>query len=504
MSDQVPLVKFDCISKHFPGVTALDRVSFDVHMGEIVAIVGENGAGKSTLANILSGVLQPDEGSIVFQGETTQISNPNESQKLGIKAVYQEMSLCPNLSIAENISLINVGSQSDLDFVDRKNINEHAQEILSKLTMNIENLDTLVRDISIAHQQLVEIAKAISTKAKLVIFDEPTSALTEEDTKQLFKIIRDLKSNNISVIYVTHRFEEVVSLADRVVVLRDGNLIDILNIDDVTVEILIEKVAGHAIDDLYRGKAKNIAMPEIGLEIRKISDKRKIKDISFQVNKGMVLGIAGLADSGKSELGESLFGLRKSKGEILIDGRIVEINSPMDALRNGLAYVPANRRAAGVLGNMSVRDNIVISIINSLNRLGFLNFKGLLVVAKKFVQSLGIKITNLSQKITTISGGNQQKIILSRCLATNPSILLLDEPTRGIDVGFKAEIYKILEELAQQNVTIVIISSELTELMSQCNQIIVMYNGKIQGKFTQEEFEEKEIVSCLMGEAVCL
>jgi len=409
MSEQAPLVKFDCISKYFPGVTALDHVSFNVFPGEIVAIVGENGAGKSTLANILSGVYQPDEGNIIFQGETIQIANPNESQKLGISAVYQEMSLCSNLSIAENISLINVGNQSDLGLVDRKKINKDAQEILSELTSNFESIDTLVGDISIAHQQLVEIAKAISTKSKLIIFDEPTSALTEEDAKQLFKIIRGLKANNVSIIYVTHRFEEVISLADRVVVLRDGNLIDILYIQNVTIEKLIEKVAGHAVDDLYRGKAQNISTSEVGLEIRDISDKRKLKGISLKVNKGMVLGIAGLADSGKSELGECIFGLRKAKGEIFINGRKVEIKSPVDAINNGLAYVPANRRTAGVLGNMSVRDNIVVSSINSLNRLGFLNFKGLFQVAKRFVQNLGIKITNLLQKITTLSGGNQQK-----------------------------------------------------------------------------------------------
>lgn len=504
MNKPIPVVKLENISKKFPGVQALDSVSFEVYPGEIVAIVGENGAGKSTLMNILAGVIQPDEGSITFLGETRTIDNPNVSQKLGISVVYQEMSTCPNLSVAENISLIEISNQSDLTFVNRNKINGQAEKVLSQLALKIGDLGTPVGNLSIAHQQLVEIAKAISTNARLIIFDEPTSALTEEDNKQFFKIIMELKNKGVAILYVSHRFEEIINLADRVVVLRDGKLIDVLNIDQVTVDNLIEKVAGRAIEDLYKNKAKNTYSAEIGLEVHQLSDNKKVQNISFVVKKGMILGIAGLPDSGKDELGECLYGLRKYQGKIIINGKQIELNSPTDAIANGISYVPANRRESGAILSMNVKDNIIVSSLKNFNQGGFLQKKEILSVVKKFIIDLSIKVSKVTQLMNTISGGNQQKIILSKCLATNPLILLLHEPTRGIDVGAKAEIYKILENLAQKGVTILIISSELTELMSQCNQILVMYNGKMQGKFKQEEYEEKKIVSCLMGEAFCV
>ena len=504
MNNSVPFIRLKNISKEFPGVQALDNVSFDVFPGEIVAVIGENGAGKSTLMNILAGVLQPDGGEIILSGESQVIDNPNVSQKLGINVVYQEMSNCPNLGIAENISLVEISRHHDLSFVNRDKVYKDANKVLSRLSLKIGDLDTPVGDISVAHQQIIEIAKAISTNARLIIFDEPTSALTEEDTQQLFKIIRDLKRDGVSILYVSHRFEEIIELADRIVVLRNGKLVNIMDKSEATVENLIEKVAGRAIDDLYKTRASNVASDKICMEISQLSDGLKVDNISFKVNKCMILGIAGLPDSGKDELGECLYGLRNYQGSILVDGDKVVLKSPTDAIKSGISYVPANRHEAGAILKMNVEDNIIASNLKGVNKLGFLQKNNIFHIAKKFVNDLHIKVSKITQLMNTISGGNQQKIILSRCLATNPVILLLHEPTRGIDVGSKAEIYAILENLAKNGVAIVIISSELTELMSHCNQILVMYNGKLQGDFKQEDFEEKKIISCLMGEAVCL
>jgi ribose transport system ATP-binding protein len=500
----LPIVKLERISKHFPGVQALNQVSFNIFPGEILAIVGENGAGKSTLINILSGVLQPDEGEITYLGETIEINNPYISQKLGISVVYQELSLCPNLSIAENISLLTISDQSNLAFVNKNEVLENAKEVLSQLGLEKIGLTTHVGDLSIAKQQLVEIAKAISINSKLLILDEPNSALSEEDNRHLFKVIKDLKEKGVSILYVSHRLEEVINLADRIIVLRDGRFIQSLDADKATVEKLIEKVAGRAIENLYQRVAENNTSEDIVFKVRGLFYEDKIQDISFEVNKGEILGIAGLPDSGKDEFIECLFGLRKYKGDIFINGKAVHIKTPTNAINYGLALVPANRREVGAILSMNAKDNIIASDLKKLSKFGFLDGKNIQIVAKNFVQGLSIKVSSLAQVMRTISGGNQQKIILSRGLATNPVLLLLHEPTRGIDVGAKAEIYKILHKLTKKGATIIIVSSELTELIAQCNTILVMYNGKIQGHFYQNEIEEKRITSCLMGEATNL
>ncbi|MCD6577622.1 MAG: sugar ABC transporter ATP-binding protein [Anaerolineaceae bacterium] len=504
MISTLPVVKLKGISKNFPGVQALNQVSFDIYPGEILAIVGENGAGKSTLMNILSGVYQPDEGEIIYLGEKIEISNPYISQKLGISVVYQELSLCPNLSVAENISLLTLSEQSNLTFVNKNEVLENAKEVLSQLGLENFNLAVHVGDLSVAKQQLVEIAKAISINVRLLILDEPNSALSEEDNEHLFKVINDLKEKGVSIIYVSHRLEEVINLADRIIVLRDGNLIQSLDANTATVDKLIEKVAGRAMDNLYQHVAEDNTSDSIVFEVRGLSYEDKVQDISLKVHKGEIFGIAGLPDSGKDEFVECLFGLRKYSGDILLNGKVVEIKSPTDAINNGLALVPANRREAGAILSMNVKDNIVSSDLKSLNKFGFLDYKNIQTVSKNFVQKFSIKVSSLAQVMRTISGGNQQKIILSRGLATNPMLLLLHEPTRGIDVGAKAEIYKILREISKSGATIIIVSSELTELMAQCNTILVMYNGKKQGVFDQSETEEKQIVACLMGEATNL
>lgn len=504
MKNHKPVVKLVNISKSFPGVQALDRVSFEIYPGEIVAVVGENGAGKTTLMNILAGVHQPDEGCIEFMGEKTVIENPNFSQKLGINVVYQEMSTCPNLSIAENILLNELGNKPNLSPVNTKENNKKAGNILSQFGLTIGDLNTPVGNLSIAHQQLVEIAKAVSTNAKIIIFDEPTSALTEEDNKRLYKIIKDLKVKGVSILYVSHRFGEVIALADKIVVLRDGKYVDTLDPKKASIDQLIEKVAGRAIDDLYKNKAEKSASRNIRLEVNGLSLNSKMQNLSFHVYNGELLGIAGLPDSGKDELAECLYGLRRYEGEISIDGKPVALKTPTDAICNGISYIPANRREAGAILSMNARDNIAAASLSSLSTAGFIQKHQTQEVAKTFIDQFRIKVSSLLQIMSTISGGNQQKIILSRCLATKPKILVLHEPTRGIDVGAKAEIYNILGELAKDGVSIVIISSELAELMSQCNRILVLYNGKMQGQFEQEKFEEKRIASCLMGESVCL
>jgi ABC-type sugar transport system ATPase subunit len=505
MADSVsPIVHLENISKHFPGVQALDQVSLDLYSGEIHAIIGENGAGKSTLMNVLAGEVRPDSGRIIYMGKEITIPDPHISQQLGISVVYQETALCPNLTAAENVCLNIAPVQPALSFVNRRQFLKTAQETLARLGMETIDLTVPVSRFTIAQRQLIEIAKAISIESKVLILDEPNSALTPEETEHLFAVLRQLRDTGVAIIYVSHRLEEVLSLADRITVLRDGKLIETLDASQATIDGLISRMVGRAIDSLLERTGEDAAREEVAFEVANLSSDDVIRDVSFRVRAGEVVGVAGLPDSGKDELAECLFGLRAYVGQIQVDGVPAVISSPSAAIRRGLAFVPADRRGDGAMLVLSVQQNVVASSLRTVSNLGFLNRHASRRLSQEYVEKLDIRLSSLSQQMATLSGGNQQKVILARGLATRPSVLLLHEPTRGIDVGAKAEIYAILRDLASEGVGVLIMSSELPELIGQCDRILVMCQGRISGHFRRDEAEEEAILACAVGQTTHL
>jgi ABC-type sugar transport system ATPase subunit len=495
------IIQLEKITKRFPGVLALDEVTLSVYPGEIHAIIGENGAGKSTLMNILAGELQLDDGVIYFNGAATLISNPVVSRRLGVSVVFQELALCPNLSVADNISLWRMSELAPLSFLDRMLYKSTADEMLTSL--GLENMDVrqLVGQLSVAKQQMVEIAKAISTQARVLILDEPNSALTQEESEHLFKVIRNLRNAGVAIIYISHHLQEVLNLADRITVLRDGRVVDTLSVDGATISSLIASMVGRNIITAERHFNRQ-SFDETALEVAGLSRRGAFKDISFQVCAGEVVGIAGLPDSYKDELVEALFGLGKiESGEIRLNGKPVQISNPTDAIHQGMCLIPADRRGAGALLQMTLQDNIVAASLQVVSRAGFLLHNNARSLAKTFFERLDIRATGVRQVMANLSGGNQQKVILGRGLATSPAVLLLHEPTRGIDVGAKAEIYQILHDLAEKGAAILIVSSELPELISQCDRILVMHAGHISGIFQHKVATEEDILACAMGHA---
>lgn len=497
-----PIIELRGITKQFPGVLALDDVSFSIYPGQVHAVLGENGAGKSTLMNILAGEVHQDSGEVVISGKVEQISNPVMAQRLGISVVFQELALCPNLTVMENISLNTVATMSPLSFVRRGKLKERAEAALQSLGMNRLNPRRVVGELSVAQQQLVEIAKAISTDVKVLILDEPNSALTSEETEHLFQVIRDLRGRGVAIIYVSHRLEEVVQISDTITVLRDGRHIDTFGNDgEVTLDGIIRKMVGREVDHFFRREVDNTAHGDTVFELKSINSDDVLHDVSLSVSRGELVGVAGLPDAGKDELVEAMFGLRTHTGQIIIDGKVMSIHSPADAIDSGMALIPADRRGAGALLVMNVEENTIAASLGRVNRYGFIDRRESRTISEDYVQKLDTRIASLKQKMATLSGGNQQKVIIGRGLATNPSVLVLHEPTRGIDVGAKTEIYTILQTLARSGVGILIVSSELPELTSQCDRIYVLYDGRVNGEFTHETASEEALLACAMGQA---
>jgi ABC-type sugar transport system ATPase subunit len=451
--------------------------------------------------NILAGELQPDAGQILYRGNTQEIRNPYVSQQLGIHVVYQELALCPNLTVAENICLNNASTTPGFGVVNHSNWDGQARKALARLRMEALNPHEQVSRLGVAQQQMVEIAKAISSECRVLILDEPNSALTIEETQRLFEVLRALRADGVAIIYVSHRLEEVLGLADRITVLRDGRFVETLPAAGATVDQLISRMVGREIDSLYHRTVESAARGAIALEVSDLSSGKAVQDISFKVQQGEIVGFAGLPDAGRDELVDCLFGLRPiNNGSITVAGHMVRITSPMAAIRHGLALVPADRRKAGALLEMDVNQNIAASSLSAVSKAGMLVPAAVRRLGQKYAKELDIRAASMSQRLATLSGGNQQKAILARGLATRPAVLLLHEPTRGIDVGAKGETYTILQSLARQGVAIVIFSSELQELMGQCDRILVMHGGRLTGHFLRSEFHEEPILACAMGQ----
>lgn len=490
--DDAILLRMENISKAFPGVQALLDVTFEVRASEIHGLIGENGAGKSTLMKILTGVYEKDSGHLYIRGEPVEIRGPHHAQELGITIIYQEFNLMPNLTVAENVF---IGREPNrFRFIRWGDLHRQTQELMDLLDIHLSPKET-VRDLSVAEQQMVEIAKALSIQARIIIMDEPTSALTDTEVDSLFRIMRSLKEQGLGVIFISHRLEEVFEICDRITVLRDGENVGTRNTDDVTEDEVISMMVGRVLGDLFQKEAREPA-EGIVLDVRNVTRTGTVLDphaialdnISFTLRQGEILGLAGLIGSGRTDLARAIFGADPmDRGEIYIDGRRVEINSPEDAIRHGIGFVPEDRKTQALILGMAVRKNISLPKLGDLTTYGFVNGAEEEQVVRHYVDTLQIRTPSLDQQVMYLSGGNQQKVVIAKWLALQPKILIMDEPTRGIDVGAKAEVHGLMNELAQQGVGIIMISSELPEILGMSDRILCMRQGRVVGVLDRDE-----------------
>jgi ABC-type sugar transport system ATPase subunit len=501
MITSVDLLRTERLTKSFPGVLAVDKVDFDVRAGEIHALVGENGAGKSTLIKILGGVYLPDSGKILLDGKEIAFSSTHQSQESKIAVIFQEFNLVPDLSVAENIFIGREPKTAFGTLVDFHRLNVRAAEILATLDMPL-NVKSFVSDISVAERQMVEIAKALSHESRLIIMDEPTATLTEKEVRKIFEIVKNLRAKGVSIIYISHRLEEAFELADRITVMRDGRKVGTKLIGETNKSDVIEMMVGKVVKDYFAMAGTSTEAREPLLEVRNYSVADAVEDISFTLYKGEILALAGILGSGVHRMLQSLFGvIPKKGGEIFFQGRKVEINRPRDAIKLGIGYVTEDRKNAGLLPAMSVLHNLTIIIVRALSFL-----RGLFIRVREESRRfegirtmLDIKMAGPGQQIIYLSGGNQQKVLIGRTLLTDCKALILLEPTRGIDVGAKAEIHKMLRALADKGLAIILTSSELPELVNLPDRCIVLYKGRKAAEFTRETMDSEKLVAAQIG-----
>jgi len=493
------LLKLKKITKKFPGVKALDEIDIVLKEGEILSIIGENGAGKSTLAKIITGVHKPDEGKIYYNGEEISISDVAYSQSLGISMIHQELNLVPHIDIAGNIFLGREPKKFSF-IIDKKRLYQKTKKILKEVGLKLSPT-VLNRDLSVAQQQMVEIAKALSMKSKLIIMDEPTSSLTKKEIKILFNIIENLKKNRISIIYISHRMEEVMEISDMIVALRDGKKTGECENKNVCINTLIRMMIGRKMGEMFEalGKSKE----KIALEVKNLKRTQESEPVEFFVKEGEVLGFFGLVGSGRTELMRAIFGIdKKFSGDLKINGKNVEINSPTDAIKHRIGFVPEDRKLQGIIHNMTVEQNISLPGLRENSHFNLINFRYEKRVASEFVDKLKIKTPSINSIVGTLSGGNQQKVVLSKWLSLSPRILILDEPTRGIDVAAKSEIYTLIKKMAANGIAIILVSSEMEEIIAISHRIAVMYEGKISGFLEGNKINQENIMRLSAGFSV--
>lgn len=494
-----PVLNIRNVTKHFGAVKALTNVSFSLERGEVHAICGENGAGKSTLMNIIAGVLQPDEGEILVEGAAVKIASPSVAQSLGLGLVHQEIALCPDASVAENIFMAATSRQRSF-LMNYRKLEREAQQVMNRLAPI--DVRRKVADLSISSQQLVEIAKALTLDCRVLIFDEPTAALTEAETRILFDIIRDLKANGISIIYISHRMAEIFSLCDRVTVLRDGRYVSTENVADVTPDDIVRRMVGREITQLYPPKQQiGESSGETILSVRSLGDRDRFRDVSIELNKGEILGIGGLIGSGRTEIAEGICGLRATTdGEVRLHGKVQTIRTYADAVKAGIVYLSEDRKGSGVFLDLSIAQNISVLNLEALTgHLGLIDARGEAQLARNFAQRLNIRMGSIDTPVSSLSGGNQQKVAIAKQLAVQPKVILMDEPTRGIDVGAKSEIHLLLRELARSGIGIIVISSELPELLGLCDRVLVIREGAIAGELGANEMTEEAVIRLASG-----
>jgi rhamnose transport system ATP-binding protein len=492
------LLEANGIQKSYDGVKALTSVSLDLRAGEVHALVGENGAGKSTLIKVLTGAVLPDGGEVRLRGRRIEHNNPAKARELGISAIYQQPALFPDLSVAENIAIAN--DRNNLwRIVDWRTRTAQATRLLEQIGARISP-GALVSSLSMPEQQFVEIAKALATNASVLIMDEPTSSLGQQDTRDLLRIVRELRARGTAILYISHRLEELFEIADRVTVLRDGNNAGTREMAAVTSRELVRMMVGRELETLY--PKLEIKPGEVVLELRSVCCKRsKVKNVNLAIRRGEIVGLAGLIGSGRTQLAEALFGLATiSQGSVYIDGIPVEIRSPRDAVQAGLAYVPEDRRRHGVILEMPIRSNVTLASLDRLSKNGMLQKRAEHDVAQEFTERLHLKAPSIETLAKNLSGGNQQKVALARWLITKPKILILDEPTQGIDVHAKSEIYHLIGALAERGMAILLISSEMSEILALSDRIAVMSKGELVGIFDRHGASPDEILGLALGQ----
>lgn len=491
MAEQIVLM--EGIEKSFPGVHALKQCHFDLNIGEVHALVGENGAGKSTLMKILAGIYKKDAGEIFYKGKEIDFSSPKEAQDAGIGIIHQEINLIPHLTVAENIF---IGKEIMKGcFIDQNAINQETRKLLNSLNLRIAP-ETKVKDLTVAKQQMVEIAKALSYNSEVLIMDEPTAALTEDEIEELFGFIRDLKARNCAVVYISHRIEEIFVISDRVTVMRDGQYVATLNTSETNKDEIIKMMVGRAIYEQPKTKSTVPEGAPVVLKVENLTSK-DVKGVSFELRKGEILGFAGLLGSGRTETARLIFGADpKISGDIYVNGQKVEINSPQDAVANGIGYLSEDRKRYGLALGLSVQENATLACLEDFVEKGFINSKKEEEVTKQYVEKLNIKTPSIKQLVMHLSGGNQQKVVIAKWLIKNCDILIFDEPTRGIDVGAKSEIYKLIIDLTKEGKSIIVISSELPEILRLSDRILVMCEGVNTGMQNIEEADQESIMKC--------
>jgi ribose transport system ATP-binding protein len=493
--EQQPMLRMEKISKHFPGVQALSEVDFEVYPGEIVGFIGENGAGKSTLVKIISGIYTRNSGKMWFQGKDVEPHNPQEAQQLGISTIYQELALVPYLDVAENIYLNREPLRvPQLGLINFRQMKRDAEAVLHDFDVDIPG-NILVKQLTVAAQQMVEIAKAISRDASLILMDEPTSALSSREVDALFKLMHRLKDKGISTVFISHRLEEVLSVVDRIIVMRDGRRVGGMDRADATEEKIIRMMVGRDVGLFPKEEA---VITEPVLELKNLSGKNGVNKVNLTVKKGEIVGLAGLVGAGRTELARLVCGIdRLTNGEVLIDGKKVSINSPADAVNMGIGWIPEDRKQHGLVLMMDVKSNITLAILKRIsNFLTTINRGKERAIASDFVAKLSIATPSLLQTTRFLSGGNQQKVVLAKWLSSEPKVLIMDEPTRGIDVGAKAEVHALMSRLAKQGIGILMISSELPEIIGMSDRVVVMCQGRVTGEFPREEFTPEKIMTC--------
>jgi ribose transport system ATP-binding protein len=488
------------ISKSFPGIVALDNVNFEVRSGEVHALLGENGAGKSTLIKILSGYHQPDPGGeMLLGGEPITFRNPKDAIEASIHTIYQELTLCPHMTVAENI-VLDKQDQFKGFLQRRQDYNAIATQALEDLGQSEIDPNWLVKDLSIGQQQVVEIAKAVTSKAKFVLMDEPTSSISQNDADKLMDIIRGLKADGVAIIYISHRLHEIGGIADRITVLRDGELVGTVNNSDVTERDLITMMVGRDINNVY--PKREVPIGEVVLRVENLASGELLKGISFDVHKGEIFGIGGLVGSMRTETLEALFGMRPiTDGKIYLNGEVFHPLSPRQAIKHRIAFVTEDRKKSGLVLCLPVHENINIVNAQQPSFAGYLNWSKLKTIANNHRKSLNIKVRSIEQIVNSLSGGNQQKVALAKWLDFNPEVIIFDEPTRGIDIGAKTEIYSIMGDLAAQGSAIVMVSSELPELISVADRIMVMQEGRMKGIVSNKEATQELVMSLATQEA---
>ena len=495
--DTQAILKLEHIYKSFAGVHALEDAGLELLPGEIHALIGENGAGKSTLVKVITGIHQPDKGQIFFQGQALSFPDTLSAQQHGIAAIYQDLNLFPDLNITENIFMGHMPVNPKTKSVDWNFMYQEAERILQSLGVNLDP-KSQVFGLSVAEQQMVEIAKALSLKARVLIMDEPTSTLTLKETEELFRIADQLRKAGTAIIFISHRLEELFELADRVTVLRDGQYVGTKRIDEITEDELIQMMVGRTLDALF--PKEEVPIGDVVLKVDGLQKTGVFHDISFELRRGEILGMAGLVGAGRTEVAEAIFGVKPADGgTVTVEQNTVDIQNPKDAMKLGIAYLPEDRQQHGLVLEMDLAENITLPILDQFTQNGWLNRNAERETAQKFAGSMEVKATGLWQKAQELSGGNQQKVVLGKWLATKPKILILDEPTHGIDVGTKSNIHQLMSQLAGEGLAIIMISSELPEVLGMSDRILVMREGRLTGEFSRQEATQENIMAAAVA-----